>query len=402
MTINRACTLFVSGALAAACVLLLQVSIIFDSFTPNRFAAALLVLLLLHAARYPRLLVNREAVIYAVLLGYMFLSLLWAPDLMLGMNTLVPGLDFLLTLLLFGSLVAYHDASAAVMGALIGFLLGAVAYFRATHYPLVYPPDFSYNSMANMYLFGLLVNLLFAWKLGQRLLPILLGVVLLVHIAATTSIKTNLGVLLAALAISIFYFRHFVKVFRRTAIILAVLVGAMAYAVVSNTNLQTRLEGGYNRVALGVGVLAARDDAEVKGQGLGLARRENWKDEGLKGWLVSPVLGTGVEAFRYDYGITSHSTPVDLLYNFGVVGLALFYAIFGSITWRLWRARALGIDGLCAIIFGALACYGFMTLSGTFYYNAFIAAFFGMALGLLHRQEQAEAVAAGFPLPARA
>ena len=101
-------------------------------------------------------------------------------------------------------------------------------------------------------------------------------------------------------------------------------------------------------------------------------------------------LGTSavLEHFRADYGITSHSTPVDLLYNFGVIGLTLFYALFASITWRLWRARRAGLEGLCALVLGGLVCYVFMSMAGTLYYNAFIAAFLAIGIALLRQHTE--------------
>ena len=217
------------------------------------------------------------------------------------------------------------------------------------------------------------------------LIPIALELTWMLLIVATTSIKTNLGVALGAFAAVAFRFRYFVAELRRTAIIVLALGLGIAYWVSSNEALVDRLGGAYDRVSLGVGVLAARDDAQVKGKGLGLQTRESWEKEGLKGWLTSPVLGIGVEGFRADYGITSHSTPVDLLYNFGVVGLILFYSVFASVSLRLWRARGGINDGLCALSLGALACYGFMSLSGTLYYNSFMAAFLAIDVALLMR-----------------
>ncbi len=97
------------------------------------------------------------------------------------------------------------------------------------------------------------------------------------------------------------------------------------------------------------------------------------------------MLGNGAEAFRSDYDITSHSTPIDLLYDFGLIGCSLFYTLLGSVAWRVWRLRGWGVDGLGAVIFGALVCYGFMSLSGIVFYNAFLAAFLGMGIALLDR-----------------
>ena len=44
----------------------------------------------------------------------LILSLLWTDDVGLAMNTLQPALNFVLILILFGSLVAYHDSRAVL------------------------------------------------------------------------------------------------------------------------------------------------------------------------------------------------------------------------------------------------------------------------------------------------
>jgi hypothetical protein len=385
MGINRAFGLFISAALAAAATVVLMESVIIDDFNPLRLLTAIGILILLHALRFPRLLFCREAALYAVFLGYMSVSLLWTPNAELGLNTLIPALDFLLILILFGSLVTYHDPAAVLVGSFSGFVIAAVAYTRHEEFPFVWPEGFSYNAMAGMYLFGLLMTLLVGWYMRWRIVPLAAGSILVFLVAATTSIKTNLGLLIGVTTAALIYFRHFMTVLRRTAIVLAILGGAVVYAVTTNDVLQERMEGAFYRLSLGIGVLSQRPDTEVKGAGLGLQKRVSWKDQGIKGWLASPLLGLGVEGFRSDYGITSHSTPVDLLYNFGLIGLIMFYALFASITWRLWRARGTGLQGLCALMLAAVVCYGFMTISGTLYYNAFIAAFLGSSVALLMR-----------------
>jgi hypothetical protein len=385
MGINKAFGLLATAALAAAATVALMLNAIVESFDSARLAVVLAGLILLHSLRYPRLLFCREFGCYAVLLAYMSVSVLWAPDAVLGLNTLLPAGDFLLILVLFGSLMTYHDPAAVLVGTLGGFLTGAAIYTHEAGFPFVWPIDFSYNAISGMYLFGLLVTLIVGWHMRRRILPIAVGSILLLLIGATTSIKTNLGILLGAAVAALIYFRHFLAVLRRTAIALVVLGGGIGYLVATNDALLDRLQDAFTRVSLGVGVLTAREDAEMRGEGLGLQTRINWKQQGIKGWLASPLLGLGVEGFRADYGITSHSTPVDLLYNFGVIGLTLFYALFASITWRLWRARGAGLEGLCAVMLGGLVCYLFMSMAGTLYYNAFIAAFLAIGIALLRQ-----------------
>jgi O-antigen ligase len=167
----------------------------------------------------------------------------------------------------------------------------------------------------------------------------------------------------------------------RNAVLLVAILSVVACTIVASDALWERLEAGVNRVILGVEILEARTD--IAGYS-GFEERSWWFKEGLKGWAVRPIFGHGVEAFRSNFGITSHATTVDLLYNYGLIGFVLFYAIFASIGWRLAMGRHIrGSPGLRAIIFGSLICYLFMTLSGTMHYNTFFAAFVGMSAVLL-------------------
>jgi len=45
-----------------------------------------------------------------------------------------------------------------------------------------------------------------------------------------------------------------------------------------------------------------------------------------------------------------------------------------------------------ALIFGALACYGFISLSGTMYYDVFLAAVMAISTGFLTRHESEAAM----------
>ena len=113
--------------------------------------------------------------------------------------------------------------------------------------------------------------------------------------------------------------------------------------------------------------------------------RDYWRALGIEGWRQNPIFGYGVEAFRADAGITSHSTPIDLLYNSGVIGLALFYSMFLSLTWRLWTLRTRGSNSAAVVVFGCVVCYGFMSLSEPLHYNAFFVAFLSIGTSLVER-----------------
>ena len=176
------------------------------------------------------------------------------------------------------------------------------------------------------------------------------------------------------------YYRHFGRLFRRRLLLLIVLAGGLGFAASSNDALLDAMTRGVQRVTIGIKVLQARDD--VAGYSA-FEQRDYWKQVGIDGWKLNPVFGYGTEAFRYDNGITSHSTPIDLLYNYGLVGLALFYGVFASLTWRLLQPAGKRVSNQRALMLGGVICYLFMTLSGTLLYNSFLGTFVGIAAGLL-------------------
>jgi len=349
-----------------------------------RFAAVLVMLIFLHTMMQWRLWISREILLYVAFAAYNGLSLFWTSDVNDGIPNVQLTMNFMLVLILFSALVVFHDRRAVLRGILGGFLIGAVYYTRTSGFPFSYPDDFSYNTIAGMYLFGLFMTAAYGWYQRARILPILLGMVLMLLIAATTSIKTNLGVLLGGVAVSLFSFRYSMRALGRNAILGALFVGGIAYAVTTNQDLMDRVQGGYARVSMGADVLVARED---KTGGAGLGNRETWTKRGIEGWMANPVFGEGVEAFRGDFHYTSHSTVVDLLYNTGLIGFLLFYGMLGSTAWRVFKLRDPSVRCPRALIFGALVCYGFISLSGTMYYDVFLAAVMAISTAFLTRHE---------------
>ncbi|MEP7242296.1 MAG: hypothetical protein ABI885_01270 [Gammaproteobacteria bacterium] len=366
---------------------------------PVRIGVLLAVLIALHLMRYPRLAIPREIVLYLAFLGYLLLSLLWTENRPLAGDTMILIVNFLLVMILFSALITFHDRRPVLSGYVAGFLAAALLYSRISGYPFVYPEGFSYNSIAGMYLFGLILVMIAGWHFGRTLLPLLMGTVLVLLIAATTSIKTNVGIGLGLIAAAMFYFPSISGFARRYALPFVALLAILAYAVLSSAALFERVEAGYTRVSTGVEILIAREDETGATE---LGAREEWKDAGIRGWVANPVFGYGVEAFRNDIGITSHSTPIDLLYNSGAIGLVLFYSLLGSILWRLRGARSASRRGLFAMIFAVLVCYAFITLSGTMYYDYFMAAFVATSASLIPRwRPQPHSAPDAAPLAAR-
>jgi len=110
-----------AGFLAAVCTFALVMgTVFFEAVTPSRLLLMLIPLLLIQMLACPRLFLCRESVLYLAFVAYLFLTLLWTPDPVLGMNTLFPAVDFLLIQIIMGSLVRFGDAPAVLLGTLIG------------------------------------------------------------------------------------------------------------------------------------------------------------------------------------------------------------------------------------------------------------------------------------------
>ena len=377
---DRAFGALCTNVVAAAAVVALALHVAFvDTFHAARLAPVLVGLLIVHVSRFRQIRLARETVIYLVFLLYMIVQLAWTSNIALAANTLLPAFSFLLVLVLFDSLIAYHDRRAAVQGMVLGAIASAALYTALVGFPFVYPQNFSYNAIALIYLTGLFFSLLYT-KYGRLFgLAYLIAGVFFLHIVATTSIKTNLGLVLGVAIASLVYFRRTIAAARRNVLAIVVLAVAFFYALGTNDALMASIDRGVDRVSLGIEILRTRED--IPGY-TGFDKRSNWQAIGIDGWLRSPVFGNGVESFRSENGITSHSTPIDLLHNSGLIGFALFYAMLGSLGWRLVASDG-GVRQFRYIVLSFLVCFSFITLSGTMHYNVFLAAFLAVSVAVL-------------------
>src|SRR5438874_7159134 len=382
VTVGRILEQFYTFVFSGLLTLALAANTYSDSLEIARLSVVLSLMLLVEGIAFRRLLLGRELGLYAWFFLYMLIELPWTPEISLAGNTLVPALNFMLVLVLFGTLAACHSVKTVLSGSLCGLVGGALLFTLTQGFPFYYPPDFSYNAIAGMYLFGLILAVMLSCYSRLRLLLVPLQLLLLLLIIATTSIKTNLGIVLGVAATCFVYFRRFFGVLRHNFLALTILVAAVVFAIMSNDDLQKVLERGVTRVSIGLSVLQSREDQPGY---TAFQYRTIWEREGLSGWLENPVFGYGVEAFRYEFGITSHSTPIDLLYNSGLIGVTLFYGTFGSLAQRLWRVRGVNTGSMGAVIFGTLVCYAFITLSAAMYTNTYLAAFFGLSSQILRR-----------------
>lgn len=130
-----------------------------------------------------------------------------------------------------------------------------------------------------------------------------------------------------------------------------------------------------------------------------LADRWSLVQEGFALWQVRPVTGWGFDAFQFvsPRRTYTHSNPVEILANTGMVGVILFYGVLGFIAVRGWRALRRGsVPGWAAG--GALFLAGILALNGVgavTYYNKTHWLLFGYTLALLVPARSAPEVATG-------
>jgi len=380
MRVNRAFGLFSSFAFASIATFEVTVNEYGEGSHPTAITVVLLAILLIHGLIHLRFRITREILLSIGFLSYELLSLSWTVNMKAAMITFPVLVNFTLVLILFSSLAAYDDVGMLLAGIFAGVLAGAALYTLTSGFPFTFPDDFSYNTIAGMYVFGLFITVVFGAYIRSTVLTLSVGVVLMLLIAATTSIKSNLGVALGIVGAGVLYFKASAKDLVKGMLLLAILGAGLAYVITSNPALTDRVQNGFGRVSTGLAVLTNRE-----GDSVGLGTRQEWKREGLKGWSVNPIFGHGVEGFRSEFGITSHSTPVDLLYNWGLIGFSLFYGMLASIAWRLHTASGARWRGVRARMAAFLISYLFMSLSGNLYYEPFLAIFVALSSVLLVR-----------------
>jgi hypothetical protein len=371
------CCVLLAGCAAAA----VAMSAYSDDLRATRLGVTIGMLLGLHLLWRRKFFWCREFTIYAGLFAYMLLALAWTHDTELALNTLVPAANVILIAVLFGSMIRFYDRVLVLGAAVSGFACAAAYYTLTRGFPFSYPVEFSYNAIAAMYLSGLFLTLMLSC-FSRSVLPFLaLAAIFVVHIVATTSIKTNLGIALGLVCAAMMYSRHFGRLLRRRLPVLILALAVVPYVIATNEGILDTMQRGVHRVMIGIEVLQARDDQPGY---TSYEERANWRELGIEGWKQNPLFGHGTEAFREANGITSHSTPIDLMYNFGLIGLLLFYSLFASLGLRLLSLDGPRASNWRSLIVGGLVCYAFISLSGTVHYNAFLAVFIGVSAALLN------------------
>lgn len=105
---------------------------------------------------------------------------------------------------------------------------------------------------------------------------------------------------------------------------------------------------------------------------------------GIKAWLRSPLFGHGWRSFNLLVGHSSHNSFLEVLVNFGVIGLAIYLALLRGIFVQLKKTISLATPSSGVLFCGILA--GFLgVLVSVFFVNLyrpwfFIWAFLGISV----------------------
>lgn len=150
---------------------------------------------------------------------------------------------------------------------------------------------------------------------------------------ASGSRSSLLGIVAALVLFVVVRPGHGVAGMMRRAVALVAIVGALSWALISTGQLPGTLQERVDR-SLGAGV-DREDQAHLVGD------REHLVDAGVRAFVDSPFIGTGLDNFRYvttDYNLFAtpqlpHNLWLQLLVQVGVVGTVAF-AVYLLAWWR--------------------------------------------------------------------
>jgi O-antigen ligase len=117
--------------------------------------------------------------------------------------------------------------------------------------------------------------------------------------------------------------------------------------------------------------------------------RSGMISRGLDLWVSSPLFGHGNEGFRVmsGFGGYSHSTPIELLVNYGVIGLICYYLFYVLLIRKLLpmlrsQSDYVRVYGFWILL--SLACILFWSAAAVCYYEKPIAMLLAALAGLTH------------------
>jgi O-antigen ligase len=132
-----------------------------------------------------------------------------------------------------------------------------------------------------------------------------------------------------------------------------------------NVAIGDRFEGIY-AILLGQESTVSGDDVRLK-----------MIDAGLSGWVNSPLIGHGVDSFKYlNQNITghfyySHNNFVEVLYNFGILGFILYYGFIARLMYRIIKIPKCNklITSFRSLAIGLIIVFLIRDIGGISYYS---------------------------------
>ena len=126
-------------------------------------------------------------------------------------------------------------------------------------------------------------------------------------------------------------------------------------------------------------------------------------------WMQSPLWGNGNEAYRVNgsYGTYSHANYTELLANYGLLGLCLFYGPIVAAAWQSWKMRVSQNEQIRRQSLWLLICCLILfpiSFVNVIYYTKYMLLFYAVVLGRVyylkdnyHRLKGHQALESGSP-----
>src|SRR5690554_2410489 len=181
-----------------------------------------------------------------------------------------------------------------------------------------------YSLFLSLYILNYTKNLINITNIGQFIC--ILNIILCFYTIFMTQSRKGIVFGLMLLIIS-FLLKFSTKKFFPYLIIGVLILGFLPFLL---PNVDKNFEGGLSRLesAYNITNSAAMVDNST-------ALRLYFIEEGWKDFKESPILGHGINSFRYYYGLYSHNNYIELLFGTGLVGFLIYYSIHLNVFKRL-------------------------------------------------------------------
>lgn len=320
---------------------------------------------------------------YACFILLALCSCLWAKD--LDASTLVVMTTTLVvTLCLILNLHSLKDVeSLTKIYVLAGVILGILLYVSGVLENILVSMSLGEEERLGSEVFGnanilsemLMVSAMYSsWLMiysdsrVTKLVSLASFVFILIMMVLSGGRKTIIAVIVATIWFLLSK-QHTIKKRIKSIILTIALIYACLYAVqyieFINIAIGDRFEGIY-AILLGQESDVSGDDIRLK-----------MIDAGLSGWVDSPLIGHGVDSFKYlNQNVTghlyySHNNFVEILYNFGILGFVLYYGFIARLTYRIIKIPKCNknITSFRSLAMGLIIVFLIRDIGGISYYS---------------------------------